>query len=70
MKHIICDQCRVEVAPDSYGLAPAGWITVRWVWPPFVDPADLCSPVCAVAYFSGFLTQIPVAPDVAPSLSE
>jgi hypothetical protein len=63
MKRVICDQCRAEVEPDAYGIAPNGWlaITVRGIYP----AADYCSKACAIVA----LTEPPAVPESAATES-
>jgi hypothetical protein len=53
MKRVICNQCRAEAAPDTFGVAPKGWVVVS-VRGDYSENgnADYCSKACAVAALS------------------
>lgn len=50
MKRVICDQCRTELEPDTYGGAPLGsnWIEMN-VRDGKFSRHDFCSTRCAIA---------------------
>lgn len=47
-RRVVCNQCGTEVELNEYGLAPAGWLSVHVVGPPYVPPLDLCGVPCAI----------------------
>lgn len=49
MKRVICDTCRKEVEPDSYGVAPNGWFAIqeRGNYNSGGN-ADYCSKLCVI----------------------
>jgi len=58
MKRVICDQCKTEVEPDHYGLAPRGWLSVSQRGS--IEPSqDFCSPICAVKKLQGLPGDVP-----------
>ena len=68
MKRVICDQCKKETEPDTYGLAPrgGGWVTVSLRDEGHKPSLDFCSKACAVA---ALRDPEPVAPIASPDLA-
>lgn len=54
MKRVICDYepCRKEVAPDSYGLSPEGWLSMSKRGTSYVAK-DYCSEACTIKDLGG-----------------
>lgn len=68
MKRVICDQCRKEVEPNPYGLAPDGWLTVETRGK--FHSKDFCSEKCLVYAFGGAFGGVPVSTEIERTTGE
>lgn len=48
MKRVICDTCRTEAEPDTFGTAPEGWVDITFRLHRFEPTQNYCSAKCAL----------------------